>query len=160
MLFSVTERRRAMKFRLEVPEDRRGELTAFLAQRGIELSDDAEYVISNSSRSAAFLSARSENGESLRLSVDEIICIEAFGKDIEVHTAQGTYYAFLRMYQLEEALDPKEFLRISKSVMISRKNVKKIRPSLSMKFILTMSDGRLVDVTRSFYGEFRRFFGI
>ena len=52
-----------MKFRLEVSEDKRGELTAFLAQRGIELSDDAEYVISNSSRYTAFLSARSENGE-------------------------------------------------------------------------------------------------
>lgn len=149
-----------MRFRLEVSEDKRDELTDFLLTRGLELSDDAEYVISDSLRYSAFLPARSEDGENLRLSVDEIICIEAFGKDIEVYTAQGRYYALSRMYQLEDTLDPKEFLRISKSVIISRRNVKKIRTSLSMKFILTMSDGRLVDVTRSYYSEFRRFFGI
>ena len=64
------------------------------------------------------------------------------------------------MYQLESLLDPREFLRVSKSVIISRKHVRKIRPSLSMKFILTMSDGTLVDVTRTYYSDFRRFFGI
>jgi two-component system response regulator LytT len=29
-----------------------------------------------------------------------------------------------------------------------------------MKYILTMSDGTLVDVTRSYYSDFRRFFKI
>ena len=64
------------------------------------------------------------------------------------------------MYELESLLDPNKFLRVSKSVIIARKHVKKIRPSLSMKYILTMSDGTLVDVTRSYYSDFRRFFGI
>ena len=96
----------------------------------------------------------------MNLSAEEIIFIEAFGKDIEIHTADGTFYSSDRMYQLESVLDRKEFLRISKSVIISKKHVKKIRPSLSMKFILTMSDGTLLDVTRSYYNDFRRFFNI
>ena len=45
-------------------------------------------------------------------------------------------------------------------MIIAGKHVKKIRPSLSMKYILTMTDGTLVDVTRSYYSEFRRFFNI
>ncbi|MBQ5989440.1 MAG: hypothetical protein IJL67_08100 [Oscillospiraceae bacterium] len=36
--------------------------------------------------------------------------------------------------------------------------VKKIRPALSMKYVLTMTNGTLVDVTRSYYSEFRKFF--
>ena len=64
------------------------------------------------------------------------------------------------MYQLEAQLDPREFLRVSKSVIISRRHVKQIRPSLSMKYVLTLTDGTLVDVTRSYYSDFRRFFNI
>ena len=86
--------------------------------------------------------------------------IEAFGKDVEIHTGKDTYFAQDRMYQLEALLDPAKFLRVSKSVIISAAHVRKIRPSLSMKFILTLSDGTLVDVTRSYYSDFRRFFGI
>jgi two-component system response regulator LytT len=89
-----------------------------------------------------------------------VIFIEAFGKDIEIHTAEGTFLAEERMYRLEETLDPKEFLRVSKSVIIAKKHVKKIRPTLSMKYVLTMTGGTLVDGTRSYYSEFRRFFGI
>ena len=29
-----------------------------------------------------------------------------------------------------------------------------------MKYVLTLSDGTLVDVTRSYYADFRRFFNI
>ena len=77
-----------------------------------------------------------------------------------MHTVRETYLARDRMYQLELLLDPKEFLRVSKSVIISGRHVKKIRPTLSMKYILTMTDGTLIDVTRSYYNDFRRFFNI
>ena len=43
---------------------------------------------------------------------------------------------------------------------IAKSSVKKIRPALTMKFVLTLSDGSLVDVTRSYYTNFRRFFNI
>ena len=127
-----------MKIRISVSEEKRDLVARYLTEHGIELGEEAEYMITESSRYP----------------------IEAFGKDIEVHTMQGTFFAQDRMYQMESLLDPQEFLRISKSVIISRKHVKKIRPSLSMKYILTMSDGTLADVTRSYYSDFRRFFNI
>lgn len=148
-----------MKLRLSVEDEKREELEAFLVERGIELSDDADYVIMEAQRYPSFISVRNGERESMRIAADEIVCIEAFGKDIEVHTERGTYLSQERIYRLEEMLDPKEFIRISKSVIVSKRHVKKIRPALSMKFILTLSDGRLVDVTRSYYSEFKRFFG-
>ena len=147
-----------MKFRISVSDEKQELIEKFLAEHGIEIDDDAEYVISESSGYASFLAARSESRESVRIAADEVVFIESYGKDIEIHTINDTYYSQERIYQLETKLDPKEFLRISKSVIISRKHVKKIRPALSMKYVLTMTNGTLVDVTRSYYSEFRKFF--
>lgn len=149
-----------MKIRLSVSEENREVVRTFLEEHGIEVSEDSEYVITELSRYPDFLPARDGRKERVRLAVDEVVFIEAFGKDVEIHTLRDTYYAQDRMYQLEFLLDPKEFLRVSKSVIIARRHVKKIRPSLSMKYILTMSDGTLVDVTRSYCADFRRFFNI
>ena len=147
-----------MKFRISVSDEKQSLIEKFLAEHGIETDDDAEYVISESSGYASFLAARSDNRESVRIATDEVVFIESYGKEIEIHTLNDTYYSQERIYQLETKLDPKEFLRISKSVIISRKHVKKIRPALSMKYVLTMTNGTLVDVTRSYYSEFRKFF--
>ena len=149
-----------MKFRINVSGDKKTEIQEFLESHGIETGEDAELTIIESQNGSSFVSVRDDDRERMNLSAEEIIFIEAFGKDIEIHTADGTFYSSDRMYQLESVLDRKEFLRISKSVIISKKHVKKIRPSLSMKFILTMSDGTLLDVTRSYYNDFRRFFNI
>lgn len=79
---------------------------------------------------------------------------------MEVHTKNKTYQAMDRLYRIVNMLDPDKFLRISNSVVIARDKVKKITPTLSMKFILTMIDGRNVDVTRSYYYIFKDYFGI
>ena len=149
-----------MKIRISVSEEKYDLVKDYMAGHGIEISDDGEYMITEAQKFPDFLTARDEKRERVNISVGDIVYIEAYGKDIEIHTGQGTYFAQDRMYQLEELLDPQVFLRVSKSVIISRRHVKKIRPSLSMKYILTMTDGTLVDVTRSYYGDFRRFFGI
>ncbi len=149
-----------MRFRISVSEENHDRVEGYLTDRGVELGEDAEFMVTENARCGAFLSVRSERKERVRLSVGEVVYIEAFGKDVEIHTLQDTYYAQDRMYQLESELDPREFLRVSKSVIISRRHVRKIRPSLSMKYVLTLTGGTLVDVTRSYYGDFRRFFGI
>ncbi len=133
---------------------------AYLSARGVETGEEGEYLLTENSRYPAFLSARDGDRERIRLAAEEVVYIEAFGKDVEIHTGQDTFFAQERMYQLEARLDPAKFLRVSKSVIVSAAHVRKIRPSLSMKHILTLSDGTLVDVTRSYYSDFRRFFGI
>ena len=149
-----------MKLRISVSEENFDAVKKSLEAHGIEVSEDAAYMVTESARYPALLSVRNDDKERIRLSADEVVYIESFGKEIEIHTDTDTFYSQDRMYQLETMLDPKEFLRVSKSVIISRKHVRKIRPSLSMKYVLTLSNGTLVDVTRSYYSDFRRFFGI
>ncbi|MBR4743263.1 MAG: LytTR family transcriptional regulator [Oscillospiraceae bacterium] len=149
-----------MRFRISVSEENRDAVREYLESHGVEIGDDSEYTITETSRYSDFLSVRDDRRERVRLSTDEVISIEAFGKDVEIHTPQGTYYSQERMYQLESRLDPQKFLRVSKSVIVAGSHVRKIRPSLSMKYVLTLTDGTLVDVTRSYYSDFRRFFNL
>ncbi len=149
-----------MKIRISVSEEKRRDVTDFIHAHGIETGEDADYILTESDRFPAFLSVRNDKKEHLRLSISKVTFIEAFGKDIEVHTDEGVFLSQERMYQLEALLDPTEFVRVSKSVIVSKKHIKKIRPALSQKFILTLSDGTRVDVTRSYYNEFKRFFNI
>ena len=149
-----------MRFRISVSEENRDAVTEYLEAHGVEIAEDSKYTITETARHPAFLPVRDSRRERMQVPADEVICIEAFGKDVEIHTPQGTFFSQERMYQLEARLDPQQFLRISKSVIVARGHVRKIRPSLSMKYVLTLTDGTVVDVTRSYYSDFRRFFNL
>ena len=128
------------------------------AQQG---DDEAELIITEKERYSSFIAVKNKKGEKLRLKSEEIIFIESFGHEVVVHSTDGEpYYAYDRLYQLCTILDNEKFLRVSNCAIIAKSHVKKIKPSLSMKFVLTMSDGSLVDVTRSYCNSFKEFFGI
>ncbi len=150
-----------MKIRLNISDEHFEEVKEKLLQAGFEVADDGEFILSEAQgKAAGFLVAKDEDGQKVHVASDDIIYIESFGHDVEVHTTDGRFFAIDRLYQIAAMLDPKEFVRVSNSVIISRKHVKKIRPALSMKFVLTMDDGTQVDVTRSYYYAFKEFFGI
>lgn len=150
-----------MKVRLAVRKDRYENIKYLLNQHGIEVDEAAELVLSESGGSADFLMVKDKaEKELIILPAEEILYIEACGHDVEVHTLHGSYEACDRLYKVHAQLDPERFLRISNSVVIAKSAVRKITPTLSMKFILTMADGRKVDVTRSYYYIFKDAFGI
>lgn len=148
-----------MKIKLMVGEERRAGIENELARRGIEVADDADLILSEENSYPDCLLGR--KGETLfRVRTDEILYIESLGHDVLAHTADGEYRLRERLRRLEGLLDPQKFLRISNSVIVARDRVKRIRPALSQKFTLTLSDGSSVDVTRSYYYIFKDSFGI
>lgn len=149
-----------MKIKLLVNDDKADEISKYLTSLGIEIDDDANLVLMERDSFISHLPLRDDNGRKVNVSVSDIIYIESCSHDITVHTIDGPYKSTERLYQLSGMLDPKKFLRISNSIIISKAHVKKIRPALSMKFVLTMSDGTLVDVTRTYYNIFKEFFNI
>ena len=150
-----------MEIKLAVSNERYEEIKNALLDRGITVSDSAELVLYEADRYTDNLIVKGQE-DSARYVVParEIIIIESFGHTVEVHTKSGTYRSCDRLYQLANLLDPDKFLRISNSVIIAKDKVKQITPSLSMKFSLTMENGKKVDVTRSYYYIFKEAFGI
>ena len=149
-----------MKVKLLINENRIAEITSKLKELGIEIDDEAEFVLTERNKFISHLPARDEKGDRCNVPVDDIIYIESYSHNVDIHTMTNCFKSTEALYQILSMLNPEEFLRISNSVIISRKHVKKIKPALSMKFVLTLSDGTLVDVTRSYYNIFKEFFNI
>lgn len=150
-----------LKVKLSVSRERYQELRAQLLALGIEEDENAELLLIENNRWADSLMVKSlRTNELVRLPAEEIITVETLGRSVEVHALDGTYQARERLYRLEALLGPERFLRISNCVLIAVDKVRSISPTLSMKFILTMCDGRKVDVTRSYYYIFKERFGI
>ena len=150
-----------MKIRLAVSKQRYKEVETTLTQCGFEIDDDADFILSENNRYIDRLLVRdTASEERVFLLVEDIVLIEAFGHSLEIHSQSKSYQLSERLYKVLDMLDPDQFLRISNSVVIARNKVKSISPTLSMKFILTMQNGKKVDVTRSYYYIFKEYFGI
>ena len=130
-----------------------------LRKLNIEIDDRSEYVLTRREMDLNYLPAK--NGEqTFYISIDDIIFIESLGHDVMLHTKDGVYVTKERLKTLERMLDPDDFLRVSNSSIVSIKNIRRIEASILQKFILHMSNGDKVDVTRSYYYIFKDRFNI
>jgi DNA-binding LytR/AlgR family response regulator len=148
-----------VKIKLIVSDEKYTQIATELIKNGHEIDDDADFILSERNVHLKYLIGKSGD-EIFRLDVTKISHIESFSHDVIAHCDGGEYKISERLRRLEETLDPKEFLRISNSVIVSVSHIKSIKPALSQKFVLTMTDGSKVDVTRSYYYIFKDFIGI
>ena len=150
-----------MKVKLVISKEKYDDVKQALGGCGIEIDDDAEFVLCENSRYIDILTVKEPStNRRVLLSIDDVVSIESFGHTVEVYTQNDTYIATERLYKIIGLLDPDCFLRVSNSAIVAKNKVKQITPKLSMKFILTMTNGRNVDVTRSYYYIFKEYFGI
>lgn len=148
-----------MKIKLIVSEEHYNDIARELIQKGFEIDDSADLILSENNVYARYIIGK-KNDEIFRLKTSQISHVESFAHDMVAHAEGEEYRITERLRRLEEILDPKEFLRVSNSVIVSLNHIKSIKPSLSQKFILTMSDGSKVDVTRTYYYIFKDVLGI
>ncbi|SCW26418.1 LytTr DNA-binding domain-containing protein [Ruminococcaceae bacterium YRB3002] len=130
-----------------------------LEELGIRDDPDSRYVISLQGSGVNYIPVRRED-QQFFIDVKEIIFIESMGHDILIHTADGTYNSGDRLKALEQVLPADRFLRVSNSSIVNLKKIKRIESSIMQKFILHMTSGAKVDVTRSYYYIFRDRLGI
>ena len=150
-----------LKIKLNLNDDDCKNVEKELHEHGIETDESAEFVLCRVNGFAEKLIVKDKTtNERIVVSCDSIIYIESFGHSADVHTEENVYYSNERLYKILDQLDKTKFLRISNSVIVSKNKIKKITPTLSMKFILTLCDNARVDVTRTYYHSFKEAFNI
>jgi two-component system, LytTR family, response regulator len=89
-------------------------------------------------------------GELSRVPVKDILWIDAAGDYMCVHTAENTHILRKTMKQLEESLDPKQFIRSHRSTIVNKNFINKFCSQLNGEYYLVMNNGKELKVSRSY----------
>jgi len=89
-------------------------------------------------------------GEVSRVPVKDILWIDAAGDYMCVHTEEHTHILRKTMKQLEEMLDPKQFVRSHRSTIVNKQYIDKFCSQLNGEYYLVMSNGKELKVSRSY----------
>lgn len=148
-----------MKVKLVVSSEHYDDIAAELNKAGIGISENADFIMTERNASITYLIGK-KNEDIYRLKTSDISHIESFGHEVIAYTDEGEFRINERLKTLSELLNPEVFIRISNSVIISTEHIKSIKPAFTQKFIITMRNGSVVDVTRTYYYIFKEFLGI
>ncbi len=148
-----------MRIKLKLSKKNEEAVAKELTAAGIEISDQGEFVLTEENDWDQRLRCK-DGADTVIVPIQDICYMESIGHNVFVCTDSNRYKTELRIYQLEALLPEDLFIRISNSVIIRRNSIERIRPALSCKFILHLTNGDVVDVTRTYYYKFKEFYGI
>ena len=100
------------------------------------------------------------NETAVPLRQEELIRAYAAGGKVFAVTEHGEYQLRLRLYELENRLDKRSFVRISNSEIINLKWVKGFDLSLSGTICVSMSNGAAAYVSRRYVARIKQVLGI
>ena len=88
--------------------------------------------------------------------VSDIFYIESVDNKGFIYTKDNVYETKQKLYELEELLKEKHFLRISKSMLLNLMKVSAIKPALNSRFTAQLQSGEQVVISRKYVPELRK----
>jgi len=86
--------------------------------------------------------------------VEQILWIEAANKYVVVHTTGRDHITRQTIQSLEDTLDPRQFLRIHRSVLVRKAAVRGLHPLFHGDYIVKLTNGAELTLGRNFRGSF------
>ena len=148
-----------MRMKLRLNKTTMTSIQGELVEKGIEVSEEATLILTEEDYMGDSLECKDAEGVAY-VNTEDVCYIESIGHDVYIHTNEKQFKTRYRIYQLEGLLPPDRFIRISNSVIIKKNAIRHIKPALSSKFYLTLTNGDVVDVTRTYFYKFKDFYGI
>ena len=94
--------------------------------------------------------------EAVPLSLEEIIRVYTSSGKVYAVTEEGEYQLRYRLYEVEERVNPKYFVRISQSEIVNLRKVKRFDLSLTGTIGVLFSDGSFSYVSRRFVSKIKQ----
>ena len=105
------------------------------------------------------IAVRKDN-ETVLLDTDKILYVEAVDRKTFVYTNADTYESELKLYELEQQLIERDFLRISKQSIVNLRKIKSLKTDVNRKIRITLQNGEQIVVSRMYSDELRRKLGL
>ena len=93
-----------------------------------------------------------KDGRQYILDASDVIYIESTDKRTFLYTVTDVYESPFKLYELEEKLVDRDFLRAGKSCLFNINHIQTIEPELDRRLTLTMERGLKVVVSRQYSG--------
>lgn len=87
--------------------------------------------------------------------VDELTWIEADGNYLRLHTSDGSHLVRRTLKEAEARLDPQQFVRIHRSLLVAIDRIRTIESGDSGEYVVTMQDGTRLQASRSYNARVR-----
>ena len=89
------------------------------------------------------------------IALPDILYIEAVDERTFIYTEKDCFESGKRLYEFEEALAGRNFLRISKSVVVNLMKIKYIKPYLNGRFSCVLTNSEQVIISRKYVPDVR-----
>lgn len=101
-----------------------------------------------------------KDNETVLLDASTILYIEAVERSTFVYTEDETYESGLKLYEFENQLSQRDFIRISKQGLLNLKKVKSLKADINRKIRVTLLNGEQIVVSRMYSDELRKRLGV
>lgn len=105
---------------------------------------------------AAFVKSRqgslsgTADARQYEIAVTDVCYIESVDGKTFLYTGDGVFETAYRIYELEELLRPKHFLRISKPMLVNLMKIRSIQPAFNGRFTAVLSSGEKIMISRNY----------
>ena len=127
--------------------------------RAPHLNNDIERIVAMMRMIDMQIAVRKDN-ETVLLDTDKILYVEAVDRKTFVYTNTDTYESELKLYELEQQLIERDFLRISKQSIVNLRKIKSLKTDVNRKIRVTLQNGEQIVVSRMYSDELIRKLGL
>ena len=90
------------------------------------------------------------------IAVSDVFYIESVNNRNFIYTKDKVYETRQKLYELEDMLIEKHFLRVSKSTLLNLMKVSSIKPALNSRFTAVLFSGEQIVITRKYVPELKK----
>lgn len=123
--------------------DLKNRLVEFLAENGGKRKTERRLAIK-------------AGGRVVFLEVDEIDWLEAAANYVQINVGSTFYLIRESISGLMEKLDPSQFVRIHRSIIVNLRMIKELQPCNSGEYIVVLKSGKELSCSRSYRGELQQ----
>lgn len=95
-------------------------------------------------------------GKQYEIPVINIHYIEAVDNKVFIYCFKHIYESRQKLYELEEILKEKHFLRVSKSLIVNLMKITAIKPALNGRFIAVLQNGEEIIISRKYVPNLKK----
>ena len=120
-----------------------------------EISDEVREIVAFVKSRQGQLTGTADD-RMYEIAVSDIFYIESVDNKTFIYCKNREYETKQKLYELEEMLREKHFLRVSKPMLLNLMKVSSIKPALNSRFTVVLFSGEQVVISRKYVPELKK----